>query len=1413
MHQPPPAEQSTFESQVQYNLQATEDFDEEQPELEKKRYLVELPERPNYRPKPLRWPFIACMILLLSVLMGLVIFARETMPNSDSTATIEPRHMLHRREDVNSSGQPISGPTPSAAANNVKTSEAAVAASPTEVPTSAVAKIETSEAPVSTSQAQAAAPSSNVVEVKTSDVPISSSIGAVPNTPTPTFPLSSRFPVTTEPERPATSASSAVLPDSNTAQSSTVGTASRFSASSSTGSESRPSVTSSISTDIFTTSSQALSGSLLTSLTDKSISISTVSIKTTSTGLQTTSSDLGNRKQMQSTQGAGSLTSSDGSGRMTTSTNTSSATPRKPTGSDEIETVITSKFTSTITRPGSTYSYSSNIVTSIFTSFTSTFTSTIPGTTGESTFTTVKSTTITRPFTPPPPPPPQSSETGEATPTEVPEGTPSLTTEIMETTIVTTSRFTSPPVTTAFTSVIASAVPTTIATFLTTTDIGQVYVSVGTTEITRIITISGGNRIQQLNDPTPVTQVITSVLDGKVVTVVDNGAPQTIVTNDGGVFTLLYTPSPQTIVTQRGGQETQVVVTVTPSPNVAFVAVPTTIDGTPTAVMVETTLSAAGSPRQVVTMIDGKPTVINATPTPETALVAVQTTVNGKPTVVMVQSVLGGEGLSKQVATTIDGKATVMNVPVTAGPVMVAVQTTINGKATVVEVPMTVDPYLVAVETTINGKPTVALVRTTPTPAGFLPVSLTLVSQVGGSTGVFMTTDDPETIKTTIDGKETTIIRTPAPRVFTSVVGGTPTTIEVVTTPTGSIPLSFTVITTIGGTPSTIVSTPKPTVLTMTISGKLSTITSTPKPTTRLSTIKPVTTTITSISNPTPTDAADTVIMQVEKFGFTDGDYFVGKFLPVILAVLIRIPLRIIDLNAKMYQPFHAMAKEGGSLGKSSITLQFDGWAGFFAPVRVLMQGHPVPFITELMVWSSSLLAPLSTEAIGMKLHGRCRITAIAGCGIQLGVSTMSAHALVAVLAFIIVLLLVLLLFLRSWETGLYANPWSIVGISSLVRNSDIRSKQIEYKRSKEVIAEKRYGIGYSKNSSGRDEYGIIYEDDSAESLQAAASGALPVDDELDGTYQRDIQMKQRKPVPFIALTYWWRLIFLFFLSSLCVIILYYHISLSVRTSFKDFMDSQSFGVRFFFAALGIIIIFCWESIFVSIAIISPYYHMGRRPQPPENSILLSRPTNSFYGIYAAVVQGDIILMLAALMSILAEFLPILLANVPYNLTQTLKSHDVCAIMSATILGLMALTIVASFFIKWPEMPADPRSIAGAMYYVNESRMLEDFEGLSKLNSKDREQKVKELGRRYFYGSVTGNQGRRMGVESVESVEDTAYTGGHWFLPPIQEEHHEHSDQSSENEQHAELHQPAQGVSRRETACNNLGCTPEVLKL
>lgn len=481
----------------------------------------------------------------------------------------------------------------------------------------------------------------------------------------------------------------------------------------------------------------------------------------------------------------------------------------------------------------------------------------------------------------------------------------------------------------------------------------------------------------------------------------------------------------------------------------------------------------------------------------------------------------------------------------------------------------------------------------------FEPITLTVVSAVGGQTQLFTTQDAPQTIFTTNpDGSPRTIITTPPPRVVTSMVGGSLTTFELVTTPVNGELLSFTVVSTIGGSLTTFLETMEPTTYLTTISGTPQTITSTPPPRTVVSTLAATTKTMTSVSTPTPTEEGTQTEQKV--YSINASQYFVGKFLPALLAILLSIPLRVIDLNAKLYQPFYALNRDGGAMGPDSMTLHFNGFKGFTKPFIMLSQGHPMTFLTSMILWGSSLMVPLATEAIGLKLHEKCSINNIKGCGVALGISPGPTHALLALMGLIVVFLLILIIITRNSESGLFANPWSILGIASLARSRDVRIWSARKESIRRETNEKRYGFGYFQNEEGRDEYGIMLKDDSAQNLRPdgdnpAIGGHGHMDDDDD--FVRDVNSgpmrtrssslsaeSQRTSVPFLALSFTWRIIFTLFLVGLFVVILFYHIQVMKgwNPEFRSFMNSGKFGARFLFAGFGVIITFAWVAFFVS---------------------------------------------------------------------------------------------------------------------------------------------------------------------------------------------------------------------------------------
>jgi len=619
----------------------------------------------------------------------------------------------------------------------------------------------------------------------------------------------------------------------------------------------------------------------------------------------------------------------------------------------------------------------------------------------------------------------------------------------------------------------------------------------------------------------------------------------------------------------------------------------------------------------------------------------------------------------------------------------------------------------------------------------------TIVSVTGGVRTTV--TPRPVTFVTTSNGAVVTRISTPPPYVTTT--GGTTFTMTRVTVPPRVFTTAFT--TTISG---------KPTTISMTFSAS-----SSPTP----------------IANP-KTTGRDTDSSGEYFPGISRTVYLAATFLPTLIAVILALPITIIDTNAKLFQPFRALSsseRQGvgvGVPGEEAMMVRYGGVYALLTPWKQLLRGDAVVAVTTLLVGCSWTLAPLASEAIGIKLHGKCTHLSISGCAISVGVSRAPALALVGIMSAMVLFLGILALLLRKWDTGVLKHPWCLAEMAMLARNkrlreplariSDANEKRLEILCKKGrfrlgmifpvddgvYIHEKEEGA-YLTTGRGGHAYGIVphWED---------TSGVVTDEKKMDEPKKIDaIELETRQPphlnpftAPFPSLTYTCRIGFILLLLSLMALLIYYFLSRG-DTPFELFMDSQTFGVKFLFAAIGGVIALFWCSLFLSIAAVAPFYHMFSSPSNCTASFFPSlrgggsqspiswvNPTNAVSGVFTALRRRDVILFATGSMSLAGELLPVFLANIPYALTLTYDTHRTCTFLSLAILGVMVLVLVATLFVQWPFMPVDPRTLVGAMYYVVDSEML-----MRELAARE-----KSCESRYFYSRVVGSNGQaRMAVD------------------------------------------------------------------
>ncbi|KAK3328759.1 hypothetical protein B0H66DRAFT_1073 [Apodospora peruviana] len=172
-------------------------------------------------------------------------------------------------------------------------------------------------------------------------------------------------------------------------------------------------------------------------------------------------------------------------------------------------------------------------------------------------------------------------------------------------------------------------------------------------------------------------------------------------------------------------------------------------------------------------------------------------------------------------------------------------------------------------------------------------------------------------------------------------------------------------------------------------------------------------------------------------------------------------------------------------------------------------------------------------------------------------------------------------------------------------------------------------------------------------------------------------------------------------------------------------MNSQTVGVRLFFATLGTTINAYWNYYFSYTSESQIHHLLAKRPHQARSSILLSPPSNVFARLWRSVRPiKDPLSFNAALATFFAKFTPIVLSNISFSNAVTWRIHEACTWMAVAFLAHMFIVLGVSLvlpllqdarknkravMVAEVELPVRTDTIAGCMYYLCESK---DGQGL-----------------------------------------------------------------------------------------------------
>ncbi|KAI0490024.1 hypothetical protein F4859DRAFT_523819 [Xylaria cf. heliscus] len=340
-----------------------------------------------------------------------------------------------------------------------------------------------------------------------------------------------------------------------------------------------------------------------------------------------------------------------------------------------------------------------------------------------------------------------------------------------------------------------------------------------------------------------------------------------------------------------------------------------------------------------------------------------------------------------------------------------------------------------------------------------------------------------------------------------------------------------------------------------------------------------------------PSEPGGSSAISTEIFFISEADYFLGTFAAILVATVLSIPIRIIDLNAQRLQPFHELASSGGTTATYSLCREAGSLHSILQDVGLLFRGRwPLTLLTTAMVVLSAFATTFSSEVFVLVLHGSCYRGkgSASNCAYTIGVAVLGARITQAFFFSIAALIVLTLLLLRNWQSGVENSPWSIAGTASLLGHPDIREVLLALptrgtKLANAVVQRELESYAFKLDHfvvAGKMHYGIVV---CRQGKPGMVKRHVPLFGSCYGFTRRfkKIGLRRRGSVqPFFALSTIGRIITLLFLLGVIALIGYYN---GPRTShpFELFLDSESFAVSLLFTVFGVIVTFAWNELHI----------------------------------------------------------------------------------------------------------------------------------------------------------------------------------------------------------------------------------------
>lgn len=502
-------------------------------------------------------------------------------------------------------------------------------------------------------------------------------------------------------------------------------------------------------------------------------------------------------------------------------------------------------------------------------------------------------------------------------------------------------------------------------------------------------------------------------------------------------------------------------------------------------------------------------------------------------------------------------------------------------------------------------------------------------------------------------------------------------------------------------------------------------------------------------NDPVPTIIVDEQSPDEVELGLTITglEYFRAMYLPVVVAVLLKLVWSIVFASTKMMEPFYLLSQEGGALAKDSLVADYLISSISLQGLSNLFVGHPVIILATLTYICISALPSLAIQATTIKAIGTCfSETGQTHCHPMWELNITYTRVLQVVLCVTTLLVLAMMILSLRRQSGVFSNPASIATMASLLNNDDFVSEiqRLPQRSSRSFVlhalGRTKFTLAQHRAAGGQIRYGIVQ----------TGTKYHELDDSVLPNAREGVETPSDSDHRSLSRRFFVDVVFLLAMLALLSIIVAYYL-VHGDNPFNNFFNRSP--VRgLVFTVTASILDGHWKQIEHEVRIMTPYCRLLRGSAKSDSSVLIAQNATPITSLFPALWQRNFFHAAVAFVAVLSDVLIVVIGGVPFSPAQFHIDFVVCTFMSWIILAIMVVMVLALF--RWRAlneemmMPQIPNTLLAVCQLLcnRNNGVCDEMAGTEMMQGGVRDRIIRRSSVRYWAGWIEEEDGSRRWV-------------------------------------------------------------------